>query len=149
MTMLVDAVQISESEMLRAWAIAEASNKQRWGARWTLGTHLARKLAQEETPELTEEEWTELERGITRVRSPLLAGLLPLHCEWLRGTLAIDDVAQLEMMNWPEFVNVARSRKLADLLPAIREARIPGQEEFTAGVIRLSSEFDLARMRGH
>jgi hypothetical protein len=149
MSLLEGALPISQREMLREWATAEAANEQRWhGLGGRLRPALAGKLTAKRPLSLTDGEWAELEQLIAEFRSPLLRGLLPLQCKWVRGTLALEQVAGLEMMNWPDFVRAAGSRKLIDLLPAIEGHRIPGQEDFIGRVLGLAPQFDLAKMKG-
>ncbi len=112
--------RITESAVLRAWAIAETtSNKTELGKAVREGrcpAELRDKLLGARDVELTEPEWQVLERAILDSRGALLRQLVDLRPEWYEGEVPVGSLEQLRFFNLPEWVAKAPSRNFGDLV---------------------------------
>lgn len=147
--MIKDLRKISEEEMLRNWALAEVVSIRR---RKYLGDVLPSEIlkkARQGRYEFSEQEEQKLVEMIRSFRAPLLDGLLPLKASWFEGELPIKELKELEIMNWPPFVNLARSRKLADLVQAFWQGKMPlNHHEFKENLEQIRQSFSVSSMQG-
>ncbi len=136
--------------MLRNWAIAEASSIRRWrDIHNNLPQDTAEKINKKNYKQLTPTDHNALEEMIVQIRAPLLKGLLPIKPQWYKGYLSSEDLMELEMMNWPDFVNLANSRRLLDLVKAFEEGKMPNNHhEFAANLDRIRDDLNLSNMVG-
>jgi len=105
---------VSQSHMLRTWAMAEVVNP-RWapnlaGVQWP--ATLRAKMDAGQWNALTEDEWLVVEHVLLRLRAPLLDGLLPLQPKWYEGEFAIVVVAEMGFMRFKK--KTPASGRLAD-----------------------------------
>lgn len=147
--MIKNLRKISEEEMLRNWALAEVASVRRQKYLGdVLSPEILRKV-QEERYEFSGREWQKLVEIIKSFRAPLLDGLLSLKAEWLEGELTIEELKELEIMNWLPFVNLAGSRKLVDLVQAFQQGKMPpNHHEFAESLEKIKRNFDLVSMKG-
>lgn len=141
--------KISEGAMLRNWALAEVATvrRQRY-LDGRLPNDLIRKIRSGHF-DFTDEEYSHLVEMIKSNRSDLLAGLLGLDFEWYEGKLPIEALKNMEMMNWPPFVNLAGSRKLIDLVLSFKHGKMPpNHNEFAENLERIRADFKLENMLG-
>jgi len=147
--MVMDLKKISEEGMLRHWALAETASIRRWKY---LENMLPQKILDKvrvDDFDFTNGEWQKLVLMIRSFRSPLLDGLLLLQFEWYEGVIPVNELDQLEMMNWPPFAGLAGSRKLVDLALAFQEGKMPpGHHEFAENLDWLRSDFQIDKMKG-
>jgi hypothetical protein len=105
---------LTESSVLRAWAVAEAtSEKTLLGEAVREGrcsAELRDKLLGGRSDDLTETEWQALERAILTARGPMLAGLLALRPDWYEGDMPVADLANMRFFNVPDWTAKTPSR---------------------------------------
>ncbi len=125
--------QIDQFEMLRNWALAEATSGQTEMSHVVAGwpAETQRKLQTGQHDLLSEGEWRMLEAGIVFTRQLLLVGLLWLQPEWYRGEVPVETLADMRIINSPPFAGKAPSRKLADLAEAERGGGTASQSQFS------------------
>jgi len=147
--MITDLRKISEEEMLKNWALAEVTSVRRQKyLNKTLPEGLIQKIRQG-LHEYTEDEWGRLIEMVRSTRSELLKGLLGLDIEWYEGKLPIEELKNLEMMNWPPFVELAGSRKFLDLIRAFQGGKMPSKHhEFAENLERIRKELRPESMQG-
>ena len=147
--MITDLQKINEEEMLKNWALAEvASVRRRKYLSGILPESLIQKISRGRY-EFTQDEWKTLIEMIRSTRSQLLNDLLKLDVEWYEGKLPIQELKDLEMMNWPQFVNLAGSKRFLDLVNAFREGKMPpNHHEFAENLERIRKELKIENMKG-
>jgi len=106
---------IDESEMVRAWALAEVTGPSSPLQQVPQLDPVREKLRAGGAGTLTNADWQLLERGIRLTRQPMLDPLLALRPTWYRGHLPIDVLAGARTINYQRFVELAPSRRLAAL----------------------------------
>ena len=147
--MIKDLKEISEEEMLKNWALAEATSTRRWKY---LGKILSPEIlgkVKNGPYEFSEKEWQELLAMIRQFRSPLLDELIPLNLSWYEGKLPMSELGKLEMINHAPFVNLAGSKKLIDLAHAFEKGEMPpNHPEFAENLEQLKVGFSLDKMAG-
>lgn len=148
--MIQNLEKISEKEMLRDWAFAEATSIRRMPyLKKTLGETLLEKLKTADASLISEPEWESLEAMIRKNRAELLDGLLNIEIEWFRGDLSVSDLKELRIMNWEPFVTLAPSRNLVDLVRAFERGEMPPRHhEFAANLQRIKENFAIEKMKG-
>jgi hypothetical protein len=139
---------ISDIEMLQDWAIAELGNH-RFDFYKSIPKTLVAKLTAQDFDEISFDEWQGMINMIAQCRSPLLAGLLQLRTSWYRKSLPYGELANLSIIDWPDFVELAPSKILGDLATAIDHGMRP-RGDFNLGdrVQKLSANFKLSKMAG-
>ena len=147
--MITDLQKINEEEMLKNWALAEVDSVRRQKyLSGILPESLIQKISQEQY-EFTQDEWQILIKMIKSTRSQLLNDLLKLDVEWYEGKLPMQELKDLEMMNWPPFVNLAGSKRFLDLVNAFREGKMPpNHHEFAENLERIRKELKIENMKG-
>lgn len=147
--MIIDLRKISEDEMLRNWALAEVvSIRRQKYLHGILPERLVQKILDRQS-EFTEDEYKYLTEMIRSTRAELLNGLSGLNVEWYEGRLPVDELKDLEMMNWPPFVNLAGSKRFLDLVNAFREGKMPqNHHEFAENLERIRKELKIEDMKG-
>ena len=147
--MITDLQKINEEEMLKNWALAEvASVRRRKYLSGILPESLIQKISRGRY-EFTQDEWKTLIEMIRSTRSQLLNDLLKLDVEWYEGKLPMQELKDLEMMNWPQFVNLAGSKRFLDLVNAFREGKMPpNHHEFAENLERIRKELKIENMKG-
>src|SRR3989344_4618796 len=86
---------------------------------------------------------------IRSTRSQLLNGLLQLDMEWYEGKCPTEELKNLEMMNWPPFVNLAGSKRFLDLVNTFRSGKMPpNHHEFAENLGRIRKELKVGDMKG-
>ena len=147
--MITDLQKINEEEMLKNWALAEvASVRRRKYLSGILPESLIQKISRGRY-EFTQDEWKTLIEMIRSTRSQLLNDLLKLDVEWYEGKLPMQELKDLEMMNWPPFVNLAGSKRFLDLVNAFRDGKMPSNHhEFAENLERIRKELKIENMKG-
>ncbi len=147
--MITKLKKITTEEMIRNWAIAEASNSQRHVALQNMPKRIEKLLATQQFDKLTPKQWELLEKRIKEFRSYFFDGLLKLNVTWYKGHLKSQDISHLEILKWPDFLAIAQSRKFLDLVIALENGQHPPENEaFITNLERISSDFSIARMSG-
>lgn len=96
--------------MLRNWAMAEFANVDRWTTlKSVVPVRILAKVQKSDVGSFNDSEWLAIEQIIAALRSPLLKGLLPLRLRWFDGSIDMTGLSQAKIINWPPFVNLARS----------------------------------------
>lgn len=105
----------TEAHAIREWGLAEiVSDKLPTGsAPWL--EPLRAKVRNARRDELTEAEWSALERLARDFRAPMLDPLLALRPKWYEGEIAVEDLYQARIIAYPPFVKNAPSRRLDEL----------------------------------
>lgn len=142
--------EISAVEMLRDWALAEASSERRIPyVRTYLTDEVIRKVTSQKASDLSEKELENLEQMILKERSDLLSDLLKLNVEWHRGNLPLKEVEGLRIMDWPPFVNLVESRGLVDLVRAFQAGKMPPNHHgFETNLHKMKAGFSFDKMVG-
>ena len=109
---------IDESEMLRAWALAEVTSSTSPMQQAPDFDPVREKLRAGGADTLTPADWQLLERGIRWAREPILGPLLALRPRWYRAHLPVEVLADARTIGFPLFVAKAPSRRLAALCAA-------------------------------
>lgn len=145
-----DLIRINEREMLRTWAIAEASSVRRWkDIKNLLPKETLSKIKNKQFTKLSEDDYKALEQMITQFRSPLLGGLFRLKPDWWKGYIEIKDLESSKMMNWPPFVDLAGSNNLSDLIDEFEKGNYPpNHKEFEANLNRVRRSLKIKEMMG-
>lgn len=149
--MTTGRTRVTAKDVLRNWAVAEASSKRQWSSlRQLVSPTTVKKLDKGQPDTLSEAEWENLERLIVQSRASLLKGLLRLNLRWHRGELAAEELNSLHMINWPPFTELAGSTRLVDLVAALERGQMPpDHEQFALSLRRIQRDFKVERMIGN
>lgn len=142
--------ETSEREMLKNWAIAEATSVRRLPyLQEVIPADILDKLSRRDFPALKESDFDTLIKMILVSREELLKGLLQLDLKWFNASITIKELDEARMMNWPSFVELAGSRKLADLVVAFEQGKFPANHhEFRKNLERIRQGLNFGEMYG-
>lgn len=165
--MIKDFKVINKNEVLVNWAISEA-NSEGWRKKCIcdeglpLSPELRKKISQDTVSyiDFSEEERQKLIGKINRCREMLLR-ILPTKIDWYKGNLFMEDLENLEMINWgsgrnaksgayeQSFVDFTGTKKLSDFINKLRAGMVPqGQKDFVDNLDKLRRNFQLEKMKG-
>jgi hypothetical protein len=150
--MVQNLTPITQSEMLKDWAIAEASNESRWTdlqkVKPVVPKETLEKVKAGTVNKISEQEWANLVQAIKGFRSPLLAGLLPLVSYWYTGELATNQLKNLRIIKYLPFWEIAPSQEFVEVVKALEQHRHINDAGFLNNVERLKGKFQPSRMLG-
>jgi hypothetical protein len=148
--MVKNLEDISEKEVIRNWALAEAVSIRRLPyLKDILSEETYEKLDSGDIEALNEKDWIQLEAMILKSRADLFNELLRLHLQWKKALLSQDDISNLLMMKWPPFMELAGSNRLKDLVEAFERGEMPPEHhEFAANLERIKNDFSFQKMNG-
>ena len=107
--------RVTESSVLRAWAIAETTTEKAPLRQAVREGRLRDKLLGGRSDDLSEPEWQALERAILQTRGPMLTGLLSLRPDWHEGDMPVSRLADMRFFNVPAWTAKTPSRNFGDL----------------------------------
>lgn len=138
-----------ERDLVWQWARAE-SGSARFGKFYLgLDFELLEHLKGDEPGLLNYHQWRALENVVFGSRSPLLSGLKRLGTDWYLGSLTVRELHDLKIMNWPDFVALAPSRKLTELAKALDAGAVPKNDmTFSQAYHAVRKAFSREKIRG-
>jgi hypothetical protein len=138
---------VSESFVLRNWALAECSNPERWQQLGqVVPAHLVERL-RDELP-VDEQEWTFLENIMRQFRSPMLDGLRSLQPQWQTAVLEVADLRSVRIIRHQPFLHACPSGTLSELATAVNLGHAVGDGSFNVAVSKMADTFHPSKTRG-
>ncbi len=138
---------VSESVMLRNWALAECSNPERWQKHGlVVPAQIPERIKQD--LDLDEHDLGSLEKIIRHFRGPLLNGLLRLHPQWHTAVLEVEDLRSVRIIRHEPFLKACPSGTLSDLATAVSLGKQVGDGPFNVTVGKMAATFHPSKTRG-
>jgi len=135
---------VSESVVLRNWALAECSNPERWQQLGqVVPAHLVERLRDELA--VDEQEWTFLENIMWQFRSPLLDGLRPLQPQWQTAVLEVEDFRSIRIIRHQPFLHACPSGTLSELATVVNLGHAIGAAHSMWPLAKWRTHFTLAK----
>lgn len=143
-------IPCSERELYWNFACAEA-NSSRYGGRYQsrFSASLLDRVRLGKREELSEGDWRILKAVVVEIRGPLTTQLQELGTDWYEGSLPVEALDQVRLLDHRPFVQLAPSRGLGSFVSALDEGKDPpGDTGFGENYRRFRREYEPTKSVG-